>query len=62
MKQPVKGDGKIKRKNKIVRKANPFIKRKNITKLITVRNMRLHHVYGKNASLLYYPEPALHQD
>ena len=31
MKQPVKGNGKIKRRNKIVRKANPFIKRKNIT-------------------------------
>lgn len=31
MKQPLKGDGKIKRRKKIVRKANPFIKRKNIT-------------------------------
>ena len=31
MKQPLKGNEKIKRKKKIVRKANPFVKRKNVT-------------------------------
>lgn len=31
MKQPLKSDGKIKRRKKVVRKANPFIKRKHIT-------------------------------